>query len=58
MSIDPSLKIASSNLAPKRSVLTRTERIEKLKADKGYNPDKQPVLGLAKTRVRQMRGGK
>lgn len=58
MSIDPSLKIASSNLAPKRSVLSRPERIEQLKADKGYDPAKQPVLGLAKTRVRQMRGSK
>jgi small basic protein (TIGR04137 family) len=58
VSIDPSLKIASSNLAPKRSVLTRTERIDKLKEDKGYDPAKQSVLGLAKTRVRQMRGSK
>jgi len=57
VSIDPSLKIASSNLAPKRSVLTRTERVEKLKEEKGYDPSKQSVLGLAKTRVRKT-GGK
>ena len=37
MSLDPSLKV-SANLAGKRSVLTRTERIAKMQTDKKFDP--------------------
>lgn len=50
MSLDPSLKV-SANLAGKRSVLTRTERIAKMQADKKFDPKKDKVLGIAKTLV-------
>lgn len=51
MSLHSSLK-TSGGLASVRNVLTRTERIEKLKKTKGYQPDKKPVLGLPKTSTR------
>ncbi|MBS0195668.1 MAG: small basic protein [Planctomycetes bacterium] len=50
MSLDRSLKI-SANLAGKRSVMTRTERIAKIKADKKWDDKKNTALGLAKTLV-------
>jgi small basic protein (TIGR04137 family) len=50
MSLDPSLKI-SKQMAGKRSVLTRAERIAKLQLDKKFNPAKDKGLGLAKTLV-------
>jgi len=50
MSLDPSLK-TKSNMASGRSVLTRAERIAKLETDKKFDPKKDKVLGLAKTRV-------
>ncbi len=50
MSLDRSLKV-SANLAGKRSVLTRAERISKLTADKKFDPKKDKALGLAKTLV-------
>lgn len=50
MSRDPSLKTAG-NLAGKRNVMTRAERIESLKKDKKFDPKKDSALGLRKTRV-------
>ncbi|GJQ30379.1 MAG: hypothetical protein HBSAPP03_22630 [Phycisphaerae bacterium] len=50
MSLDRSLKI-SANLAGKRSVMTRAERIGKLTTDKKFDPKKDKALGLAKTLV-------
>ncbi len=50
MSLDASLRI-SKNLAGKRSVLTRAERIAKLAGEKKFDPKKDKVLGLAKTLV-------
>ncbi len=49
MSLDRSLK-TKSMLTGKRSVLTRTERVAKLIADKKFDPSKDKVLGLAKTK--------
>jgi small basic protein (TIGR04137 family) len=48
MSLDPSLRV-STNMAGKRSVMTRAERIAKLQADKKFDPKKDKALGLAKT---------
>lgn len=48
MSIHPSLK-TSGGLESRRSVMKRTERLEKLAATKGFDADKKPVLGLPKT---------
>ncbi|MBZ0172061.1 MAG: small basic protein [Phycisphaerales bacterium] len=50
MSLDRSLKTAG-NLKGKRNVMTRAERIEVLKGDKKFDPKKDSVLGLRKTRV-------
>jgi small basic protein (TIGR04137 family) len=50
MSLDRSLKI-SANLAGKRSVLTRAERIGKMKADKKFDEKKHGALNVPKTRV-------
>lgn len=54
MSIDRSLKTTSGNLAQHRSVLTRVERIEKLRRTKDYDPEKRQVLGLPKTENRRV----
>ncbi len=51
MSLDSSLK-TKGNLAGKRSVLTRAERIAKLLEDKKIDPKKDGALGLAKTLAR------
>ena len=50
MSRDPSLK-TSGNLTGKRNVMTRAERVEALKAEKKFNPEKDSALGLRKTKV-------
>jgi len=50
MSLDRSLKL-SANMSGKRSVLTRTERVAKLVADKKFDTKKDKVLGIAKTLV-------
>jgi len=47
MSIDSSLK-ASNSLSGHRNVLTRAERVEKLKDAKGTDFSKKPVIGLPK----------
>jgi small basic protein (TIGR04137 family) len=49
VSIDPSLKVKSGQLS-QRSVLTRAERLEKLKKARKWN-DGDPVLGLPKVRT-------
>ena len=51
MSLHSSLR-TSGNLASKRSVLKRTERIAKLEATKGFDPEKKPVLGMPKTNAK------
>lgn len=50
MSLDRSLK-TKGNLAAKRSVLTRTERIAKMTEDKRMDPKNPRALGLPKTLV-------
>lgn len=50
MSLDRSLKI-SANLTGKRSVLTRSERIIKMTADKKFDLKKDKALGIPKTLV-------
>lgn len=50
MSLDNSLK-TKGTLAGKRSVLTRAERVAKMKTDKKFDPKADRVLGLPKTRV-------
>ena len=49
MSIDPSLKVKSGQLS-QRSVLTRAERLEKLKKARKWN-EGDAVLGLPKVRT-------
>lgn len=53
MSLDRSLRTATGGLSSHRSVLKRGERIEKLKAVSGFDPNKKPVLGLVKTSSRK-----
>ena len=53
MSIDRSLKTAGS-LARHRNVLSRAERIEKLKADKRFDPATHDPLGLPKVANRKV----
>ena len=50
MSLDSSLK-TKGKLAGVRTVMTRAERIEALKAEKRMNEAKGKALGLPKTRV-------
>ncbi|MBL9000260.1 MAG: small basic protein [Phycisphaerae bacterium] len=50
MSLDRSLKV-SANLAGKRSVMTRAERVAKMKTDKKIDESKNGALGLPKTLV-------
>lgn len=50
MSLDPSLK-SKTSLTGVRSVLTRAERVAKMKADKKFDEKKQSPLGIPKTRV-------
>lgn len=50
MSMDRSLKTAG-NLSGTRSVMTRAERVEKLTADKKFDPKNGTPLGLPKTHV-------
>lgn len=56
MSLHSSLR-TSGNLASKRSVLNRTERIAKLAATKNYDAEKKPVLGMPKTNAKGGAGG-
>lgn len=53
MSLDRSLK-TSGNLTQHRNVLTRAERLEKLKATTGFDSSKKQVLGLPKTANRKV----
>ncbi len=50
MSLSRSLK-TSGGLSGKRSVMTRAERVEKLKNDKKFNPKTDSPLRLPKTHV-------
>lgn len=50
MSLDRSLR-TGGRMSSKRSVLKRTERVEKMKAAAGTDFSKRPVLGIPKTRV-------
>ncbi len=50
MSLDSSLKTAG-NLATKRSVLKRNERMERFLDNKKYDPKSKGVLGMPKTKV-------
>lgn len=50
MSLDPSLKTKTS-LTGVRSVLTRAERIAKMKDDRKFDEKKNSPVGLPKTRV-------
>ncbi|MDX2115959.1 MAG: small basic protein [Planctomycetota bacterium] len=52
MSLDRSLKTAG-NLSQHRNVLTRAERIERLKNTTGYDAQKKAVIGLPKTANRK-----
>ncbi len=52
MSLDRSLR-TQGGLTQQRSVLKREERVEKLKANNGFDPQKKPVLGLVKTNARK-----
>ena len=56
MSLHSSLK-TGGNLSSHRNVLTRNERIERLKESKGYDPKAKPVLGLQKTGNRKGKVG-
>ncbi len=57
MSIDRSLK-QSGGLSQHRNVLSRAERIGKLKATNGFDAQKKPVLGLPKTTSRKAKVAK
>lgn len=50
MSRDRSLK-TSGNLTTKRSVMTRAERIAKMRTDKKFESGKTKPLGLPKTLI-------
>ena len=52
MTLDKSLKVSAS-LVRTRSVLTRAERLEKLKEQERWN-DGDSVLGLPKVRVQKL----
>ncbi len=56
MSLDASLKTKGA-LASHRNVLSRGERIDKLKATSNFDPQKKPVLGLPKTANRKVVAG-
>ena len=53
MSIDPSLKTAG-NLSRHRNVLTRAERIERLKEKGKFDDSKDSPLGLPKVGHRKL----
>ena len=50
MSLDSSLRI-KGNLTGKRNVLTRAERIAKLRSNKKFDVKRDSPLGVVKTRV-------
>ena len=50
MSLDRSLRVTGGSLSQHRSVLTRGERLDRMKALSGFDPKKKPVLGIPKTR--------
>lgn len=56
MSLDRSLR-TGGGLSQKRSVLTRAERLERLKMLNGYDTAKKPAIGLPKTSTRGVVAG-
>lgn len=54
MSLDSSLKTRGGSLSQHRSVLSREERIAKLKAVSNYDTAKKPAIGLPKTSNRKV----
>jgi small basic protein (TIGR04137 family) len=56
MSIDPSLKVRNA-LSRHRNVLTRAERLERLKEEERWS-EGDPVLGLPKVAHRKAAAGK
>ena len=57
MSIDRSLKVKGA-LERHRNVLSRDERIEKLKEEERWNEDEDSVMGLAKVSHRKSHAGR
>ncbi len=57
MSIDRSLKVKGA-LDRHRNVLSRDERIEKLKEEERWNEEEDSVMGLAKVAHRKSHAGK
>jgi len=57
MTMDRSLK-TSGGMARVRSVLTRAERIAKMKEQENFDPEKDSPLGLPKTKVPRSKIGK
>jgi small basic protein (TIGR04137 family) len=53
MTIDKSLKVKAGAVS-NRSVLTRVERIEKLREAARWSPEENSPLGLPKVRVRKL----
>lgn len=59
MSIHPSLKSASGALKQHRNVLTRAERIAKLRGADRFDPESSSAIGLPKVRsIKQTTGKK
>lgn len=56
MSLDRSLR-TGGNLSQHRNVLSRNERIARLKETNGFDATKKPVLGLQKTANRKTKVG-
>ncbi|MFI4876231.1 MAG: small basic protein [Blastopirellula sp. JB062] len=50
MTIDKSLKVKRGGISS-RSVLTRVERLEKLREQGKFNPETDSPIGIPKTRV-------
>ncbi|TWT33193.1 small basic protein [Blastopirellula retiformator] len=50
MTIDKSLKVKRGGIST-RSVLTRVERLEKMRADGKFDPESDSPIGIPKTRV-------
>jgi len=57
MSLDRSLR-QSGGLTQHRNVLSRAERINRLKETSGFDSQKKPVLGLPKTASRKAKVAK
>ena len=58
MSLHRSLKTQPAALNQHRNVLTRAERIDRLKGESRFDPDSDSPLGLMKVANRQVMTGK